>query len=483
MMEFALSCCLLAVAAAAAAAAPDVPSRDGLRLWLDASDAASIAAGPDGPVKAWADKSPDGHPVRVEGEPKLIPDAMNGLPVIRLDGHAAFTVGDVRSEPGPVTVFVVSRRPQELASDDRWQRIFSSWDGSETPDHQGQNFAVLAGDGGSGDAYGPSVSYTPISGAVIRNLTVGRTAMGNWQGFRGDLAEVLVYDRGFLSEDAIQIVLQYLSEKWGAQVARKDLGWTRTGPLGETPERVSDSLPLSDQANAGNWQRFEPMSDEFDGDSLDETKWVPWHHYWQGRQPAFFWTENSKVHDGMLNLTMRKEEAPDQPRDRGYEGYTSACVSSKAMVRYGYIEIRARPMRSAGSSAFWLQTNKGEATTEIDVFEIGGAAPGFERKDNMNLHVFDRRPDGQGHWSRGGVWVAPWDLADDFHVYGLEWDAESIKCYVDGVVVRTTPNTDWHQELYLFFDSETMPNWFGMPRDEDLPSTFSIDYVRAWQKG
>jgi beta-glucanase (GH16 family) len=209
---------------------------------------------------------------------------------------------------------------------------------------------------------------------------------------------------------------------------------------------------------------------------------VPWHHYWRGRQPAFFWTENAKVHDGALHLTMRKEEAPDQPRDRGYKDYTSACVSSVGLVKYGYFEIRARPMRSAGSSAFWFQTNKGEATTEIDVFEIGGAAPGFERLYNMNLHVFDRRPGGQGHWSRGGVWTAPWDLADDFHVYGLEWDEESVKYYVDGVPVRTTPNTDWHQELYLYFDSETMPNWFGMPRDEDLPSTYTVEYVRAWQK-
>jgi hypothetical protein len=32
------------------------------------------------------------------------------------------------------------------------------------------------------------------------------------------------------------------------------------------------------------------------------------------------------------------------------------------------------------------------------------------------------------------------------------------------------------------FDSETMPDWFGLPREEDLPSTFSIEYVRAWKR-
>jgi len=34
----------------------------------------------------------------------------------------------------------------------------------------------------------------------------------------------------------------------------------------------------------------------------------------------------------------------------------------------------------------------------------------------------------------------------------------------------------------LTFDSETMPEWMGMPKDEDLPSTFSVEYVRAWKK-
>jgi hypothetical protein len=36
--------------------------------------------------------------------------------------------------------------------------------------------------------------------------------------------------------------------------------------------------------------------------------------------------------------------------------------------------------------------------------------------------------------------------------------------------------------LCLIFDSETMPNWFGMPEDADLPSTFSVEYVWAWKQ-
>ena len=59
---------------------------------------------------------------------------------------------------------------------------------------------------------------------------------------------------------------------------------------------------------------------------------------------------------------------------------------------------------------------------------------------------------------------------------------ENVRFYVDGKAVRTLANTHWHQPLSLNFDSETMPNWFGLPKPENLPSTFSIEYVRSWQK-
>jgi hypothetical protein len=68
------------------------------------------------------------------------------------------------------------------------------------------------------------------------------------------------------------------------------------------------------------------------------------------------------------------------------------------------------------------------------------------------------------------------------HVYGFDWGKDDLKFYVDGVLVRSVENTHWHQPLYLIFDSETMPEWMGMPDDKDLPSTFSVEYVRAWKK-
>ena len=179
---------------------------------------------------------------------------------------------------------------------------------------------------------------------------------------------------------------------------------------------------------------------------------------------------------------MRQEEPGAPNRKEGYHTYTCAAVKSKTTVLYGYFEVRCKPMKSAGSSSFWFYDSTEDWWTEIDVFEIGGGSPGYERKYNMNVHVF-RTPEEERHWSDHSVWVAPADLADDFHVYALEWDEKEIKWYFDSQEVRRVENTHWHQPLTLNFDSETMPKWFGLPKDEDLPSTYRIDYVRAWKKG
>jgi beta-glucanase (GH16 family) len=266
-----------------------------------------------------------------------------------------------------------------------------------------------------------------------------------------------------------------------AAEAKRPKDWIRVGDLGPKPKYATDAFPLSDQSNEGNWKKYELLSDEFDGADLDPNKWWPKNPGWLGRQPAYFYPGNVSVSDGELHLMMKKEEVPEMPHDKGYHTYTSAAVQSKCRVKYGYLEIKARPMKSHGSSSFWFYDSTSEWWTEIDVFEIGGGAAGFERKYNMNVHVF-RTPEEKKHWSMHAEWIAPADLADDHHVYGLEWDQEKIRWYFDGAPVRWVENTHWHQPLTLNFDSETMPNWFGLPRDSDLPSTYSIDYIRAWKR-
>ncbi len=261
--------------------------------------------------------------------------------------------------------------------------------------------------------------------------------------------------------------------------------WTLKGPLSQLPKRISEVLPLSDQQNKAGWVKFEPMWDEFNGPTLDTNKWTVGMYWWQGRQPGWFNPRNVVVRDGQLHLTMRREEVPAEMKSRGYHDYTSAALHTKARSNYGYYEVKARPMNSGGSSSFWFQQEDPKVfpgwATEVDVFELCGKSAVHDRRYYMTLHV-SATPDEKRHWQVGSYWESPWRFAQDFHVFGFDWDREELRWYIDGVLVHTVQNTHWHHPLFLIFDSETMPEWFGMPNDTDLPSTFSIEYVRAWKR-
>jgi len=226
------------------------------------------------------------------------------------------------------------------------------------------------------------------------------------------------------------------------------------------------------------WEPLPELTDEFDGDRLDEAKWHPHNPEWLGRQPGYFLPDNVTVSDGKLHITMRCEDREGLPE--GYHTFTCGAVKSKAKVCYGYFEAKCRAMKSRGSSAFWFYDSTPEIWTEIDVFEIGGGAPKHERVMHMNAHVF-HTPTVKEHFARGSDYTADADLAADFHLYALKWTPGELVYYFDGEPVRTMENTHWHQALTLNFDSETMPEWFGLPDAKDLPSTFSIEYVRAWR--
>ena len=229
----------------------------------------------------------------------------------------------------------------------------------------------------------------------------------------------------------------------------------------------------------GKWKPIPELTDEFEGTKLDSTKWHDHDPGWKGREPGFFSPKNVAVHDGKLHLTARVENLPDLPE--GYHTFTTAAVKSKALVKYGYFEIKCRPMKSKASSAFWFYKSTAEEWTEIDVFEICGVDATWKNTYNMNAHVF-RSPTEKKHFQRPGKWKAPFDFADDFHVYALEWNKDVIKWWVDGKVVHEMKNTHWHQPLNMLFDSETFPDWFGLPDKESLPATFSIEYIRSWSR-
>ncbi|WP_223570001.1 family 16 glycosylhydrolase [Pseudomonas sp. BF-R-26] len=489
MSRFILLAALLSVVCNASGGSPP-PLANGLVLWLDAADASKMTVDAQNHLLRWHDKSGEANDVAVDDAasaslPLRVEHAMNGHAVVRFSGSSAFLGKTIRAAKGPVTLLIVSRRLTEQSGGETWQRLFSSRPIIADNDNVPPNFAISVQ---QTTAYDPTLFFLELNDVPIGPYAVGRNVVGSVEDLRGDITEVLVYDRHLASLEERQRVFQYLANKWSVALPKAANSWTRVGPLGTVPERTNANLPLSDQDNAGQWMPDTRFSDDFDGATLNASRWHVNNATGTeslGRKPALFTPDNAYLSDGHLNIVFRKETLPQKYVRLGYEGYSSAMVRTIERSLYGYYETRAKPMDSAGSSAFWLAwTGLADNATEIDIFEIGGKTKNasFDRRYNMNAHVW-ATPQSTEHLSDGSSWISPWRLASAFHVYGFDWQPDTLRWYVDGVLVREAKNTHWFFPMQILFDSEAMWNWFGVVDDADLPSTFSVDYLKVWRRG
>ena len=252
------------------------------------------------------------------------------------------------------------------------------------------------------------------------------------------------------------------------------------------PAKRSKAATLGSGQQDG-WTLDPQFSDDFQEPSLNLTRWhvAPTSPSdWAGRQPALFYPPNVTVSGGELRITDRRGNVPemDSYPDRGYVGYTTGYIQTQQFSGYGYYEIRAKPMPSGFCSAFWMtNADEPENITEIDIFEIGARAHGFEYADNMHAIVWSTPEAHKQHWAVGSAWKSSWKLGDDFHTYGFDWSKDQLRWFVDGVLVRAQQNTNWFFPMHIVFDSEPMLGWFGVWRDEDLPSTFEVQYLHVWR--
>ncbi|MFZ1750085.1 MAG: family 16 glycosylhydrolase [Saprospiraceae bacterium] len=267
----------------------------------------------------------------------------------------------------------------------------------------------------------------------------------------------------------------------------------------EVPVVVEKIFPLTDAANTAKWSLKENLSDEFDGTAINESKWLVqgtngvYQSNSYGRAPSQYSTKNASVKDGKLIVSVKWE--PEFPflttLDKfgvKYENYTSSAVICKSDFLYGYMETRAKVADASVSSSFWA-TGSG---SELDIFEhFGKPSIRSEAKIKLETEMWSSIHD----WSAAGqgksVWTnksqLPFRVADDFHVYGCEWDKDFLKFYADGKLIKEVTRLEagdgWVvvNPLKLWVNSVTW-SWHGLPVQSDLPSSFQIDYIRVWQK-
>ena len=266
-----------------------------------------------------------------------------------------------------------------------------------------------------------------------------------------------------------------------AQLTIPEKNVTNEVSFENAPERTNDAFPLSDQENTLGWQRRIDLSDEFERPQLNTHRWYPTNPTWKGRKPTFFHRSNVRVDDGELVLSINKhgnQKLPD-----GYT-HTSGFIVSRKLVKYGYLEAELKLMDAPWVSGFWISNHQKHWWTEIDICENCPSEQDQAHDLNSNIHVFKSPPD-QGdvkeHFSRNKKYRVPFVLHDDYHVWGLQWDPEKIRFYIDGVLFREADNTHWHQPLQININNESN-KWFGaLPDDNRTDREYRVRYLRVWQ--
>ena len=283
---------------------------------------------------------------------------------------------------------------------------------------------------------------------------------------------------------------------------QRDPDARREPPTIAAPTAASGVLPASDPSNSGGWILNERFSDEFNGDELDRDKWIVQgeggkYYTWRGRAPAQFAPHNVRLEDGMLKL--RSQWEPDfdfypEPHNGftygEYKGepmpVTAAAVISRNRFMHGYMEVRTKAADAAVTSAFWMIGYQ----SEIDVYEqLGRPKRQGNIRDNYYMFsIYDWRPPvvrPNKAWTH--THELPFRVADEFHVYGCEWEDEILRFYLDGELVREVTREEVGERwtltnpVELWFDKEIF-EWLGVPHQKELPADYEIDYVRVWQK-
>lgn len=249
--------------------------------------------------------------------------------------------------------------------------------------------------------------------------------------------------------------------------------------------------------------------DEFDGSTLDTTKWLPYYlPHWSSRSRT---APHYVMADSCLTLQIVKDQAPWCPEFDGevrcssiQTGEYAGAVGSKAgqlqfnracVVRevqenvqlytplYGYFELRAKGLTTGGNlAALWMigYEDMPERSGEICNFELLGTLTGE-------------------HESRVRFGVHPWaddTLADEFyeeafpintaqfHLYGLEWTPTHIDFYIDNIKIKTIHQSPaYPMQFMLSLYEHPFVGAASGPYDPNAPypKSFVIDYFRAYQ--
>ena len=211
--------------------------------------------------------------------------------------------------------------------------------------------------------------------------------------------------------------------------------------------------------------------DEFEGHTLDASKWVMEESCWGGgnneRQCYTQREENVEVADGVLRLKARAEQfegrmfplgkSAGRQFERRVQPYTSGKVKTRGKADWKYGRFSARIKLPAGQGtwpAFWMMPSEDAYGTwplsgEIDIMEaVNLGTPcedcpgGEESRTSAALHFGERWPDNT-YLTKKTAGTPDYNPSQGWHTYTVEWAEGVFQWFVDGKVFLRITADQW----------------------------------------
>ncbi|MBN2370445.1 MAG: glycoside hydrolase family 16 protein [Vicinamibacteria bacterium] len=276
---------------------------------------------------------------------------------------------------------------------------------------------------------------------------------------------------------------------------QSDLGGDVIGIV--SADNGSQSISGDEQSSApqplgvgGTWALV--FQDEFEGTSLDLSKWRP---NWFGatdesitkpindREASCYDPAQVTVSGGQAHLTAVSVSKPGCVKKDGSPAeYASGIIMSDGHheFTYGFVEARIYLPPGTGTpcnwSAFWTDGQEWPQDGEIDIMETLGGG-GYAR---WTYHYDADTGPGENHqaYTLGGNLLAE----SGWHVFGADWQPDLITFYYDGVDVGSVASSDLQGGASITGSPQYIIVNLGLDENYEItvPSTLMVDYVRQW---
>jgi beta-glucanase (GH16 family) len=238
-------------------------------------------------------------------------------------------------------------------------------------------------------------------------------------------------------------------------------------------------------------------SDEFeaaDGSAPDTAKWAfdRGGNGWGNNELQTYTDrrQNSRIESGRLILEARKETFTGS--DGISRSYTSARLKTLALASWtlGRVEARIKVPRGNGLwPAFWMlgtnfPTAGWPACGEIDIMEHIGRQPA---KAYGTIHG----PGYSGGSGIGGSTALTNAVADEFHLFAVEWEAARIRWFLDNRLYFTAAPSSlpsgaawvFNKPQFILLNVAVGGNWPGNPDATTVfPQRMEVDFVRVYAR-